>query len=67
MVDLSDTPCQICNHRKKDHSMNCAYCIPCGMAQTKATNPSPLHHYKRIENLEYLEWLYNQKEKISHE
>lgn len=55
MVDLSYYPCETCNHPRKEHSQNFGICYyergTCYCSQFERNN------------LKYLEWIYNEKER----
>lgn len=58
MVDRSNCPCAVCGHRQRDHNKRFAACYECPFGR----DISPQHYYERLDNLEYLEWAYKQKE-----
>ena len=58
MPDKSFIPCKRCDHPKKEHSSHFGICY-----HEKGT--CKCYKFERIENLNYLEWCYEQdKEKI---
>lgn len=63
MPDNSLVPCKICGHNKNKHSSSYDTCWSCSIAKY---NNAGYCRYERLDNLPYLEWIYNQKEKISH-
>ena len=59
MVDKSNYPCKRCRHKQSDHSKRFPHCFAC-----EDNHKSSWCHFERIANLEFLEWLVKQKEKI---
>lgn len=57
MVDRSLYPCKYCNHPQNEHSKHFDRCFMCEENHKYAGCK-----FKRIDNLEFLEWAVKQKE-----
>lgn len=59
MVDKSEYPCKHCGHSQNEHGKHFPHCFAC-----EDNRKSGGHKFERIENLEFLEWMYEKKEKL---
>jgi hypothetical protein len=57
MVDKSNYPCRNCGHRQNDHGKHFGLCYAC-----EDNKKMKCWTFERIGNLEFLEWILNQKE-----
>lgn len=57
MVDRSFVPCKHCGHSQNEHSKHFARCFVC-----EEDKKFSMCRFERLDNLEYLEWVVEQKE-----
>lgn len=62
MVDKSNIPCKKCGHEKSAHgsSFDISFDI-CWKCDANDYNNVGYCNFERMDNLEYLEWLYDEK------